>query len=112
MTTKTLVIDLDGTLASQEESSNYYKATPQMSVIHKVNQMWTDGWEIVIYTARGMKTCFGDAKTAEATFRQVTEDWLKKNRVMYTKLVFGKPSGDLYVDDKGMRPDEFVAEHV
>jgi capsule biosynthesis phosphatase len=105
---KALVIDLDGTICSQEDSGEYHRAYPVLKVIFKVNELWTRGWDIIIYTARGMKTFDGDVKKIEDVYREETEKWLKDNRVMYTKLIFGKPSGDVYVDDKGKTINEFV----
>lgn len=108
---KTLVIDLDGTICSQESSDRYAQARPQAEVIRRVNQLWTEGWDVVIYTARGMST-YGDASVANSAHREMTERWLEENRVCYTRLVFGKPAGDVYVDDKGRSIDDFTAGKV
>ncbi len=104
---KTLVIDLDGTICSCEKFENYPLAVPFQDVIDKVNKLHESGWEIIIFTARGMDTFKGDANKANSYLRKMTEFWLNENKVQYTKLVFGKPSGDLYVDDKGISVDEF-----
>lgn len=105
---KTLVIDLDGTLCEQMDSDNYHNAEPKRDVIRVVNQLWTEGWIVVIFTARGMKTCHGDAKLARDKHYTSTVKWLEQNRVCYSRLEFGKPAGDLYVDDKGMSIDDFT----
>jgi capsule biosynthesis phosphatase len=105
---RTLVIDLDGTICTQRDSASYQQAKPFPEVILKINTLWTRGWRIVIHTARGMKTYCGDVQTIERVYRAMTEEWLRKNRVLYDELIFGKPAGDMYVDDKGVSPDKFV----
>jgi len=107
-TQKRLVIDLDGTICSQEKTGKYHAALPKCEVIKKINELWTDGWEIVIFTARGMNTCDGDVDQIEKNYREMTQEWLKKNRVCYDKLVFGKLDADLFVDDKCIDPGKFV----
>lgn len=102
-----IVIDLDGTLCSQEDSETYHLAKPHIDVIKKLNELWTTGCEVLIFTARGMNTCDGSLPQIEARYREMTEEWLKKNRVCYDSLLFGKPSADYYVDDKSMLPLEF-----
>ena len=104
----TIVMDLDGTICTQKSTGTYHEAEPIMDVIRQVNALWTDGWEIVIHTARGMRTCNGHVELVEEKYRKMTEKWLADNRVCYSKLVFGKPAADYYVDDKCLHPQEFV----
>ena len=108
---KRLIIDLDGTICTQMESGQYARAEPNQSVIDQVNRLWIKGWDVVIFTARGMNT-FQNGEEADLQLRQMTEDWLKKNRVCYTELLFGKPAGDLYVDDKGMSIGQVVSSDL
>ena len=37
---------------------------------------------------------------------------MKKNNVKYTELLFNKPYGIMYIDDKSVRPDEFLNMEV
>lgn len=104
----TYVFDMDGTICTQTEGGGaYHRALPRQEVIDRINRLWLDGWEIVIHTARGMKTCNGNGQLAEQAFRPVTEIWLKENRVMYDRLIFGKPAADKYVDDKAENVRDF-----
>ncbi len=105
---KKLVVDLDGTICSQEKTGSYHQAMPMMDVIRRVNDLWTQGWDITVFTARGMQTCKGDVQEIEKEYRKMTEKWLKDNRVCYHRLLFGKPDADFYVDDKAMGPGTFV----
>ena len=41
-------------------------------------------------------------------YREITEKWLHKNNVKYTRLEFGKPNADYYVDDKNLSIKEFI----
>ena len=102
------MIDLDGTLCTQESTGAYQSAKPKLDMIKKVNELWTEGWEVLIFTARGMNTCNGDIDKIELNYRELTETWLKENRVCYNKLQFGKPSGDYYVDDKNLTFSDFL----
>ena len=39
---------------------------------------------------------------------ETTSDWLKNNGVKYHRLMFGKPNGDYYIDDKNLSIKEFL----
>lgn len=108
MNRETLVIDLDGTLCSQEKTGTYHLAKPRKDVIKKVNELWQSGWKIIIFTARGMNTHDEDLELIEELYRKLTISWLSENRVCYDILKFGKPSADVYVDDKGVNISEFI----
>jgi capsule biosynthesis phosphatase len=106
---KLLVIDLDGTLTTDGEGRNYYEADPNLEMIDKVNSLWLSGdWHVTIFTARGMQEFRGDVKRIEAKYRIPTESWLSRYKVCYDKLLFGKPSADMYVDDKNRSIDDFI----
>jgi capsule biosynthesis phosphatase len=105
-------MDMDGTICEDTDGTNYKGAAPRPEVIRRVNKYWQDGWEVIIFTARGMRSFNGDLQIIEMTYRKLTEHWLKENRVMYDKLIFGKPSADLYVDDKAIDPDEFASRNT
>ena len=105
------MIDLDGTICSQEKSGTYQEAKPRIQIIKKINGLYAEGHDIIIFTARGMNTCEGDVEKVEVQYRTLTEKWLKENRVCYNELIFGKPAGDWYVDDKCMTPEQFYRHH-
>jgi capsule biosynthesis phosphatase len=110
MNEKTLVVDLDGTICTQEKSGEYHLAKPNQRVIDKINALWTGGWRVVVYTARGMNSFEGDTGEIERRYRQMTIDWLMTHRVNFSELVFGKPAGTMYVDDKGENVDSFLSK--
>lgn len=101
------VFDLDDTICIHK-NRDYQNAEPIKPVIDKIRQMKKDGWEIVIYTARGQVSCHKDLALIEIRNRAVVEEWLKKYDVPCDELIFGKPIGDLYVDDKGISLKDFI----
>lgn len=106
---KTLVVDFDGTLCQQTPGGEaYFTAKPEQDVIDLVNKRKDDGWSVVVYTARGMNLYNWNVGRIELEYREKSERWLRDHGVKYDRLVFGKPPGDLYVDDKGMHVESFL----
>lgn len=105
------VFDLDDTI-SFHKNRDYPNAIPNLPVIEKIRKLSDAGWEIVIYTARGQVSCKGDVRLIEERNRPVIEEWLKKHRVPCDELIFGKPLGDLYVDDKGISLNDFIQQPI
>lgn len=105
--TKTIVVDVDDTISTHTDR-DYENANPHHDVIQKLRDLKALGWRIVLYTARGQLSCNGDLELIEKTRRPTLERWLAKHDVPYDELKFGKPLGVYYVDDKAMRPDEFL----
>lgn len=103
------VFDLDDTICVHK-NRDYVNAEPIIPTIEKMRLMKKEGWEIVIYTARGQVSCKGDITEIERRNRSVVEEWLKRNDVPYDTLLFGKPLGDLYVDDKGFSLTDFLQQ--
>ena len=94
-----IVIDIDGTVCSQEK--DYKDAKPYLNRIYKVNTMYDTGNEIVFFTARGTETGID--------WRKVTEKQLKSWGVKYHELIFGKPAGDIFIDDRAEK-DDFLGD--
>jgi hydroxymethylpyrimidine pyrophosphatase-like HAD family hydrolase len=109
---KTFVFDLDGTICEQTEGGEaYWNARPNPLVVDCVRRLHELGHRIVIHTARGMSSLAAAGKfygrnelvrAVENTYRNGTWCWLKENGIPFDELIFGKPSGDYYIDDKGM----------
>ena len=104
-----LVFDIDDTICNNK-NRDYENAIPIQEVIDKINDLYDKGAKITLYTSRGMVSCNGDLEKIIKKNKDVLEAWLKKNNVKYTELIFGKPLGDLYVDDKGMNVKDFIKE--
>lgn len=101
-----IVIDIDDTI-SFTYNRDFENSIPNQQVINKINQLYDEGWTIILCTARGGKSC-NTLEEKEAKYREITERWLYKHNVKYHTLMFGKPNADYYVDDKNISIDEFV----
>lgn len=88
---KTICFDLDGTLCTNTGGS-YEDAEPFSWAIKRVNRLAKAGHRIVIFTARGSKTGID--------WTSLTRGQLERWNVHYDELVLGKPSADVYVDDR------------
>lgn len=106
----TFVIDLDDTICFTKDR-DFENSKPNEPVIKKINDLYDKGWNILICTARGAKSC-KTLQQREEKYRGITESWLNKNGVKYNEVMFGKPNADYYVDDKNMSIEEFVKFEV
>lgn len=105
-----LIIDLDNTLTI-ESSNSYDLKEPNMATIEKVREYKLLGFEIVIHTARNMRTFERNIGEINVHTLPKILTWLDKHQVPYDEVIVGKPwCGDegFYVDDRAIRPDEFA----
>jgi len=95
---KRLAIDLDGIITKENPPHEWKETTPEFyegwytrvapntENISKVNVLYT--WnKIMIYTAR------------TEDYREITESWLRDNKVKYDALIMGKLPYDFLIDD-------------
>ena len=109
---KRLVFDLDGTLAHDDPSVSYGERRPNLAVVEKLRAYQAEGYEIVICSARNMRTYEGRIGKINANTLPVIVDWLARHDIPYDELHVGKPwcgAEGFYVDDKAIRPSEFLA---
>lgn len=107
---KNLVMDLDLTL-TMGDSKDYRKVSPNIEVIDQLRKYHKKGYNIVIYTARNMRTYKGSVGKINANTLPIIIDWLQEHCIPYDEIITGKPwcgNEGFYVDDKAIRPDEFV----
>tara|TARA_A100001391_G_C5022678_1_gene266286 strand:+ start:558 stop:896 length:339 start_codon:yes stop_codon:yes gene_type:complete len=110
MKTKTYVFDIDGTLCTNTEG-DYLKAEPLYDRIKVVNILAKRN-KIVLFTARGMGRHQNDANKAIEQFYELTKKQLEDWGVQYHQLFLGKPAGDYYIDDKGIKDAEFFDNEI
>lgn len=104
----TLVMDLDGTICTQMKSGEYHLALPLMATITRLREFKKNkDNRVVIHTARGMNSFHGNVTECIQSYATMTHEWLQKHGVPYDELIFGKPPGDYYVDDKAMSREKF-----
>ena len=108
---KRIIVDIDNTLCVVEDR-DFINAKPIQKVIDKVNEYYDKGYEVIISTARGQNSCKTPEEMQNKYFK-VTKEWLDKAGVKYHELEIGyKKNADMYIDDKAIRPDEFIKKKV
>lgn len=105
----TYVVDIDGTICSITEGK-YGLAKPIFSRIKEINRLYDEGNIIIFQTARGMGRHKNKADLAFLDFYDFTKNQLDSWGVKYHSLFLGKPAGDVYIDDKGVKADEFFTD--
>lgn len=107
---KRLIIDLDDTMCFNV-TDDYSRAVPNFEIIACMRDYKNAGFEIVINTSRNMRTYKGNIGKINANTLPVIIKWLDENQVPYDEIYTGKPwcgTEGFYVDDKAIRPAEFV----
>lgn len=107
---KRIVIDLDETICSTV-NGDYANSIPKPDVIERMREFKAQGFEIVISTSRNMRTYEGNVGKINANTLPIIVGWLDKHDVPYDEIYTGKPwcgTDGFYVDDRALRPDEFV----
>lgn len=102
MKNKIICFDLDNVICKTNDTKNYKKSQPIKKNIKVINLLYNKGYKVIIFTARYMGRCKGNAKLAEKKIKPLTIKQLKSWGVKYDEIFFGKPSYDLFVDDKAM----------
>ena len=107
-----LVVDIDGTLCPIKESHQSYEdLTPFPQIVQKLYDYKALGFEIVLYTARNMRTYDGNLGLINVHTARMTLDWLDHHKIPYDQIFFGKPwpgPNGFYIDDRTVRPREFL----
>lgn len=106
---KTYVFDIDGTICTNS-NGDYEKSKPIYDRIGRVNQLYELGNTIIFQTARGMGRHQNKRDFAISDFYNFTKNQLDSWGVKYHQLFLGKPAGDIYVDDKGIKDIEFFRD--
>jgi capsule biosynthesis phosphatase len=104
---KTIVCDVDHTILFTHER-DYDNSLPNHLVCEKLREAKKLGWYIILHTARGMGRSGGDIEKVRKEVVDEIIGFCDKYNVPFDELVLGKPWGRWYIDDKALRPDEFV----
>jgi len=107
---KIITFDLDNVICKNKKYKNglinYTKSRPIKNAIRVINNLHLKGYQIDIFTARGMSRYSGDMKKILKNLKPITTNQLKKWKVKYHNLYFGKPYYDYFVDDKSFGFDK------
>jgi hypothetical protein len=96
-----LIVDIDGTIC-ENTHGEYPRALPFTQRIERLNALYDSGHEVHYWTARGSAS---GKDWAELTRLQL-EQW----GVRYSSLSLGKPSYDVWLDDKAADIDVFLGQ--
>ncbi|MBY4949067.1 capsular biosynthesis protein [Cupriavidus respiraculi] len=109
---KNIVMDIDGTLCPvRKPHESYAELIPYPDVLAQLRQYKDMGFTILLYSSRNMKSYDGNVGKIIANTGKQLMEWLDRHGVPYDELHLGKPwpgRGGFYVDDKAIRPDEFL----
>ena len=102
---KIICFDLDNVIC-KSNGKNYTKSTPIQKNIKTINKLYKNGYYIKIFTARFMGRTNDNITKAKKLDKNLTKKQLNKWNVKYHRLIFGKPSYDLFIDDKSFFYDK------
>lgn len=97
---KIYCFDLDETLCSKAVNGDYATAKPFKKAIQKVNELFDDGHNILIFTGRG--------SSSGKNWEELTVKQLNQWKVKHHKLIMNKkPTYDVVIDDKAINAAEW-----
>jgi capsule biosynthesis phosphatase len=100
-----ICFDLDNTLVTYPTIPNDYSSVkPIQKMIDLLISLKKKGHEIIIYTARRMKTNNNNVGKVIKDIAFITINNLEKFNIPYDELLFGKPIADIYIDDRAINP--------
>ncbi|GHU44781.1 hypothetical protein FACS1894190_16450 [Spirochaetia bacterium] len=111
-----IVMDIDGTLCPiKKADEKYIDLVPYSRIINKLHEYKDAGAYIVLFTSRNMRTYNGNLGLINVTTAKTLLEWLDKWQIPYDEILYGKPwpgENGFYVDDRTVRPDEFLAHSL
>jgi capsule biosynthesis phosphatase len=102
MKLKTICFDIDNVICKTGITRDYSKSIPIKKNIKVINEAYNGGFNIILYTARYMGRCKGSITKVKKQIKPLTLKQLRNWGVKYHKIYFGKPSFDLFIDDKSL----------
>ncbi|MGM9878939.1 MAG: capsular biosynthesis protein [Bacilli bacterium] len=107
-----IIFDIDGTICPiKKEEEKYEDLVPFPDMVSKIRELKKDGYKIVLFTARNMRTYNGNIDLILKNTKPILEKWLSKWEIPYDEIIFGKPypgKNGFYVDDRTIRPNELL----
>ena len=108
----TFIVDIDGTLCPiKKKDEKYEDLRPYTAIVDKIREYKNEGAKIVLFTSRNMNSYQGNIGLINANTAKILLKWLEKWEIPYDEIIYGKPwpgHEGFYVDDRAVRPDEFL----
>ena len=101
MKQKRYCIDIDNTICTTI-GKKYQSSKPKKKIINLINNLYNNGNIIIIFTSRYMGRNNDNVKKTTLMGYQSTYKQLKSWGLQFHKLIMGKPSFDIYIDDKSI----------
>ena len=98
---KILCFDIDNTLCITR-NNDYKSSKPIKKNISLVKKLHSKNYYIKIFTSRFMGRSNEKTKLAKKKGYEFTKKQLKNWNLKYDELIFGKPSYDLFIDDRAL----------
>lgn len=99
-----ICVDLDGVICEiRRPDQDYAEVAPIEGAAEALRSLRRQGHEIIIHTARHMRTCGGNVGAVVARQGAVTLQWLDRHGIEYDEIHFGKPYAHVYIDDNALR---------
>lgn len=90
-----IIIDVDGTIFTEEKTFSRSLAKPLPGAIENVNALYDEGHTIILYSSRSWQEF------------EMTMHWLDHYGIKYHQLYMGKPIGDVWIDDRAISFDNW-----
>lgn len=101
-----LYVDIDNTICNTPDGllNKYDLSKPIKERIEHINKMYDEGNIITYWTARGNQS--------GTNYEEITRKQLDTWGCKYHHLKLGKPSFDLFIDDKCCNSDDYWKKHI
>lgn len=106
------IFDIDGTLCPvKKQEERYEDVVPYKNMVDRLKYYKENGAKIVLFTSRNMNSYNGNIGIINKNTAKILLEWLDKWDIPYDEIIYGKPWAGhkgFYVDDRTIRPDEFL----
>jgi len=105
---KVICVDVDDTIC-HTINRDYANSVPIEPMVARLREARARGYHIVLHTARGQGRSDGAWQSVADEVRAEVTTFCQRFAIPFDAIVLGKPWARWYVDDKAIRPDEFLA---
>ncbi len=106
------VFDIDGTLCPiKKKEEKYEDLVPYQDMVERIRYYKEQNAKIILFTSRNMNSYNGNIGLINKNTAKTLLEWLDKWEIPYDEIIYGKPwpgHKGFYVDDRTVRPNEFL----